>query len=83
MGNTDIPFWWLMGWVKFLGAVGNDWYKVVPQCGIAKLVNIAPIMLGFMVDISSYFLWFVDQLRISGAPLCNDRQVLVVKIQNQ
>ena len=31
----------------------NDWYKVVPQCGMAKLLNIAPIMLGFMVDISS------------------------------
>ena len=26
-------------------------YKVVPQFGIAKLVNMTPISLGFMVDI--------------------------------
>jgi hypothetical protein len=47
--------WWLIGCVKFLGAklLVNDWYKVVPQCGMAKLLNIAPIMLGFMVDRSN------------------------------
>ena len=40
--------------------------KVVPQFGIAKLVQITPISLWFIIDISILFLWFINQLITGG-----------------
>ena len=39
-----------MSWEDVMEFEG--FYKVVPQFGIAKLVNITPISLWFMVDIT-------------------------------
>jgi len=36
-------------------------YKVVPQFVSVQLVYITPISLWFMVDISNYLLWFINQ----------------------
>ena len=41
---------WILGG---RGSKGKCDYKVVPQFGIAKLVNITPISLWFMVDITN------------------------------
>ena len=38
----------------------------------AKLVNITPISLWFMVDVSIYLLWFINRLITAGAPVCID-----------
>ena len=39
----------------------NLLWLMVPQFGIAKLAQITPISLWFMVDILTYLLWFINQ----------------------
>ena len=71
LNHTQVPF---SGWhpykmvPQFVISIGLEslLYKVVPQFGIAKLVQITPITIWFMVDILTYLLWFINQLITGG-----------------